>query len=159
VVGLAPARALERKLTAADDDTMRRALLQQIKDLGNPIAAAALRHVADGGRDTVKDIAFNQDSEALGYIRITKARCCAFCAMLATRGPVYDEDSFGNSNEWFDGDGPAKVHDSCNCSLALVYTDAAWPARSARLAKEWQPGMGLNEWRRHYEKNLRDTLP
>jgi hypothetical protein len=158
VVGLQPGLAIQKKLAHADDPTMQRALLSQLKALNSPVAAATLRHVADAGRDTVKDIAFKQDGEALGYVRITKARCCAFCAMLATRGPVYSEDSFGHSNSWFDGDGPAKVHDSCNCSLALVYSDAAWPTRSVKLQEAWQPGMSLNEWRQFYEKNLRDTL-
>lgn len=157
-VGFRPAERLIRQIGVTDDATVQRALTSKLNHLDAKVGAAAMRHVADGGRETIKDIAKNQDKQALGYVRITRPGCCYFCAMLASRGPVYDEGSFGESNEWFDGDGPAKVHDSCNCSLALVYTDEAWPSRSEKLAELWEPGMTLQEWRKFYDAQVRDTL-
>jgi len=157
VVGLQPAEKIIERLSGAEPDVQRK-LLTDLKGLSDPVAYASIRHVADAGRDTIKDIATNQDSQALGWVRVTQPRCCYFCAMLASRGPVYGEGSFGNSNKWFDGDGPAKVHDSCNCSLALVYSDRAWPSRSVKLQEAWEPGMSVNEWRQFYDKHLRDTL-
>lgn len=83
-------------------------------------SAAAYRHVTDGGRD-LTHLVIDQDPVAVGYIRITRPQPCGFCFMLASRGPVYREDSFAASDPRFEGPGEAKAHDSCGCSLRPVY--------------------------------------
>ena len=50
--------------------------------------AAAQTLVLDTGRDTIVN-AVLADSKARGWARHTEPGCCAFCAMLATRGAVY----------------------------------------------------------------------
>lgn len=52
------------------------------------LSGAVVRHVAAGGRRTV-DATVRADSQALGWARITAADPCEFCALLASRGPVY----------------------------------------------------------------------
>lgn len=88
------------------------------------IAAAAIRHAQAGGRQTIIDNV-DQDKTALGWVRVTKADPCFFCAMLASRGVTYrafKEGSFDASDARFTGAGDAKVHDNCGCSLKPVYS-------------------------------------
>ena len=94
-------------------------IAQAKKESIKKVAASTIRHVQAGGRQTVWDNSI-QDEVALGWIRVTKANPCWFCAMLASRGiqfRSFSEGSFANSDSRFTGDGNAKVHDSCGCSL------------------------------------------
>lgn len=89
-------------------------------------AAAAMRHVLNGGRETIVETVAS-DPRALGYARAASGRACAFCAMLASRGPVYSEDSVD-----------FEAHDHCSCSAEPVYSEtAAWPAGSERYRELW----------------------
>jgi len=89
------------------------------------LAQAAVRHAQAGGRQTVFDNAA-RDDVALGWVRVTRAKPCFFCAALASRGlqyRTYKEGSFDMSDARFTGDGNAKVHDKCGCSLKPVWTN------------------------------------
>lgn len=115
------------------------------------------RHVLNGGRETILH-SVAEDKEALGWGRVTDGDPCAFCAMLAGRGPVYEEDTVG-----------FEAHDECGCGAEPVYfRDAPWPGRAsefhdmyneaileAREADELDPSQKnylLNAFRRHYER-------
>lgn len=111
--------------------------------------AAAQGHVLAGGRELVA-ATVRQDTRALGWVRVCSAGACAFCQMLASRGPTYKTER-GASFE---------AHGGCNCSAEPLYSadPAAWPPRSAILADEWQTvtkGLSGNDariaWRRHVE--------
>jgi hypothetical protein len=98
-----------------------KALLSKAFDQsGAGAAAAAVRHVQNGGREALID-GVQRDKKALGYVRVTREHPCYFCALLASRGAVYKADSFEDSDSMFDGPGKIKVHDSCQCSLAPLY--------------------------------------
>lgn len=117
------------------------ALLAEAKQVTTKkLAAAAMRHAQAGGRQTIHDNA-ERDEVALGWVRVTKADPCAFCAMLASRGLRYrafKEGSFDLSNANFTGDGDAKVHDNCGCSLKPVYADNdPLVARTQKFADMW----------------------
>ena len=103
----------------------QRALLAEAKQVTTgKIASAVVRHAQAGGRQTIHENS-QLDEVALGWIRVTKAKPCAFCAMLASRGIHYrsfKEGSFDLSNARFTGEGDAKVHDECGCSLKPVYS-------------------------------------
>lgn len=89
-------------------------------------ARSAMRHVLAGGRETIDQTVAN-DSRALGWARATSAKACHFCAMLASRGPVYSEATVG-----------FHAHDGCSCSAEPVYRrDADWPAGSRRYRDLW----------------------
>lgn len=102
-----------------------RALLLEAKQVTTTkVASAVVRHAQAGGRQTIHDNS-EADETALGWVRVTRAKPCHFCAMLASRGLQYrafKEGSFDRSDARFTGDGDAKVHDSCGCSLKPVYT-------------------------------------
>lgn len=90
-------------------------------------ARAAQRLALDGGRGTI-DRALTQDLAIVGFARATSGDPCHFCAMLASRGPVYDMDSFRRM----------EVHNGCNCALEPVYQrDHTWPAGSHRYRQIW----------------------
>lgn len=90
-------------------------------------SGAALRHVLDGGRSTITDT-IAADRQALGYARATSGRPCHFCAMLASRGPVYKSEATGGF----------KPHDACHCEPEPVYRDdTAWPPGAERFRALW----------------------
>lgn len=90
-------------------------------------AAAGMRLVLNGGRDTILD-SVRADRQAQGWARVASGAPCAFCAMLASRGPVYDVDT-----------ADFEAHDHCSCSAEPVYrSDSAWPAGSERFHDLWQ---------------------
>lgn len=97
------------------------------------MAAAGMRHVLGGGRDTIST-SIEADRKALGYARVTSGKTCAFCAMLASRGPVYKSQASAERAK--DG---GKYHDSCNCTTEPVYREGApWPAGAQRYHDLWQ---------------------
>lgn len=51
-------------------------------------AGAAMRHALNGGRSATERTVM-ADRQAIGFFRVTSGKPCAFCAMLASRGPVY----------------------------------------------------------------------
>lgn len=70
-----------------------------------------------GGRTTIVDSSL-ADQRALGYARVTAGDPCAFCVMLASRGPVYKEDTVD-----------FEAHDHCSCTGEPFYRGADWPGR------------------------------
>lgn len=128
------------------------------------IVAASIRHAQAGSRQTIIDNT-EKDKTALGWVRVTKANPCFFCAMLASRGLTYrafKEGSFDMSDPRFTGSGNAKVHDSCGCSMKPVY-DEADPVlgRVQKFADQWSMwgaggGDAALRFRRGYD-HLRKT--
>lgn len=121
-------------------DIQRKAELAVVKQVtADKIAATTLRHVANGGRQTILD-STKADGLALGYVRVTQANPCWFCAMLASRGLVFADDSFADSDPRFTGPGTAKVHDGCGCGMKAVYTRKGDKALEATqpFADQWQ---------------------
>lgn len=91
-------------------------------------ANAVTRHVLGGGRDTITDT-ITADPHALGWARATSGHACSFCAMLASRGPVYKSE----------GTAGFQAHDGCHCAPEPVYqADAPWPAGSDGYHDLWQ---------------------
>lgn len=72
-------------------------------------ARAAMRHAMAGGRDTVT-LTAQSDRRLIGYRRVTSAKACDFCSMLAGRGPVYGEES-----------AQFQAHDGCFCAAEPVF--------------------------------------
>ncbi len=153
-VAFGPAARLERKISVTKDSPeMQRALRTQLTNLQTGVHGSVQRHVGNGGRATLRNIVEEQDRQALGYIRVTRAKPCYFCAMLASRGPVYGDDSFDDSDPRFEGQGNVKVHDSCHCTIEPVYSSkTAWPGRGREFEGMWRDSDGtLAGFRRLYE--------
>jgi hypothetical protein len=79
---------------------------------------AGARHVLGGARDTITG-ATAADPVAIGWARVTDGHPCWFCAMLASRGPVYKSTASGLFKR---GDERTKYHDGCGCEVVPVYS-------------------------------------
>lgn len=111
--------------------------VQRLQVIQADVARAAQRHTLDGGRTAVED-AIQNDARVIGYQRIGRAKPCFWCAMLNSRGPVYRDASFEESDPRFAGPGNAKCHDGCGCSLAPIYRrGGALQDSYLELEKQW----------------------
>jgi len=112
-------RLSEKQFTPADKAALIRDLERatEVK-----ISGAVARHAQNGARHTIQE-GIREDPVALGYVRVTRDQPCYFCAMLASRGRVYEEGAFDDSDPRFTGPGDAKVHDHCQCHLKPIYSD------------------------------------
>ncbi|XVV06334.1 hypothetical protein ACQPW3_13460 [Actinosynnema sp. CA-248983] len=151
-----------KKLTGAGLDP------QAAADKAGPlVAAAALRHGAAGGRDLIH-AARDRDPVISGFRRVTSAKPCAFCAMLAARSAMPAERRTFYASAWSAGDRvrdgePDPFHDDCLCTVEPVYRDdSAPPAAAAGFAQLWVTSTegysgkdARNAFRRAYEAQLR----
>lgn len=106
--------------------------------------AAAVRMVGstqylalEGGRQVMQR-SIASDERATGYARVTDADPCAWCAMLASRGPVYKSAKTAGDPRA----GGDSYHDHCACQ--------AWPAFTLD-----EPFIGVAE--KLYDDWLRET--
>lgn len=153
-----PAGHAERQL-----EILRLGSTQQITEAlqksADGAGAAGARHALDGEREQIVEMA-KADPRAIGYVRITNGKPCYFCAVLASRGPVYEQDSFKESDAMFVGPGTEKVHDHCSCGLRAVFSrnPAETPEFNQQQQKRWMElrdenggSLDLATWRQHYE--------
>lgn len=120
-------------------------------------SGSVTRQVLSGGRETIlRSVA--EDKEALGCGRVTDGDPCAFCALLASRGPVYKDDTVD-----------FQAHDECGCTSEPFYPGSEWPGRAREFhdlyneatleadeAGELRRGTSndlLNAFRRRYERD------
>lgn len=113
----------------------------------------------DGGREQVMGQVLKMapgrtsSRQQIGWARVTDSNPCYFCAMLASLGAFFlNEHAFQQSDSKirvikrngiverraFVGDGQAKVHDNCKCTLRAVFSES--DSRDKR-AKNF-----LNQW-------------
>lgn len=127
-------------------------------------SGAASRHVLTGGRQSLLTLV-EGDMQADGWVRVTDGDPCAFCAMLASRGPVFKRGSFSESDPRFTGPGEVKVHDHCACTLEAVYSrNTLWPGRAREFRKLWDDHIkgrysgkkAIREWERLYRQLQRE---
>jgi hypothetical protein len=158
--------AFERKLETIEGDrrlvqgaevppnpVVEKAQIQAAFDeAGKQAGGSAVRHVQNGGREQIM-AASAEDKRCLGFLRVTDGDPCAFCAMMASRGPVYKEDSFDFSDPRFVGPGTAKAHDHCGCHNEPVYgRRTEWPGVAAQAHDIWSGTGSLLEFRREWDR-------
>lgn len=131
-------------------------------------SGAASRHVQAGGRDGLIE-AGRTEPKAIQFFRVTDDNPCAFCAMLAGRGPVYATGDTALKATASAANRPPgePYHDNCNCTVEPRFTRTQdWPGRGREFAKLWETsteGFGgvdaLNAFRRAYEGSRRTGIP
>jgi hypothetical protein len=125
------------------------------------VARAVSRHAQQPARETVQETA-DEAGEEVGWARmLTGARSCAFCAMLASRGPIYRSDK----TALYRGGGSAGTyHDGCDCIAVLVRKATPWEGETSHqmLNQLWQDTGGKtsgtrarNAFRREWDKTVR----
>lgn len=102
------------------------------------VAGSSSRLVASGGRGTVEENV-KADKQALGFARITKAKPCYFCAMLASRGFIYKSAKTA-------GDPRANgklYHDHCSCvAVPSFFPDDTLPESNEKFQVLWDDVAG-----------------
>jgi hypothetical protein len=166
-VPLAPAVAItppsQALIAATLDSTGPFALLGRIK-AGQPVSTAAdntgvvmsgaaSRLIQNGARQAVLQ-AVKADPQAVGWMRVlgtSRTGPCAFCSMLASRGPVYKSERSAM----------AYWHNLCKCTPQPVYSrkDAEALADNG-LYQQWKDATkgfsghdAFLAWRRYWDKN------
>jgi hypothetical protein len=104
--------------------------------------------VMEAGRDEVWT-AIENDVAAKGWARVTRPGACAFCRMLATRGPVYKTErsaSFQAHHATEHGGG------DCQCGVEPLFaTKYEFPVHVQADRVLWSETGSLNEFRRAVE--------
>ena len=132
-------------------------LSQQPPNPLEDLAGATERHVYDANRDT---IVANANRENVMFARYASSTACAFCRILATRGPVYsgkgvitDPDT-GKQKLVVVGvrgrpKGTRKIgteyHDNCKCLAVPV-----------RPGEVYHPPDYVDDWQSEYETAVKD---
>ena len=121
-----------------------------------------VKFALNGGRGEVQELVTaeaERSDSPVGWARFTEdsdTGPCYFCAMLASKGAVYvDAKSFAESNRKFVGDGVAKVHDNCKCSIRPVFrVEDGFDWRANFFRDQWDSfaGTDLNEFRKLYKR-------
>ncbi|ALC07140.1 hypothetical protein CDES_14075 [Corynebacterium deserti GIMN1.010] len=76
------------------------------------VHAATARHIKQASRDLIEETAYKN---GMGWARqLTGKENCTMCALLASRGAVYREDTVLTKR---DG---SRYHDNCDCTATLV---------------------------------------
>lgn len=99
------------------------------------VSGSVSRLALNVGRDTIQE-QVKRDPKALGWSRVTSGDACAFCAMLASRGPVYKEDTVDFES-----------HDHCSCGSEPHYEGSSWPPHSVAYRELWDETGSLNNFR------------
>lgn len=92
-------------------------------------SASAVRHVLNAGRELIHN-AVTTDRAAMGWQRVTSGNACAFCAMLASRGPVYTSRDTALADP--------ESHDGCACTEEPIFMEkGAWTDQARQYRDLW----------------------
>lgn len=134
---------LERSLDVTGPVEFKKAIAagktpQQAMDAAAVRLVGSTQYLAlEGGRQAMQR-SIDADERATGWARVTDGDPCAWCAMLASRGPVYKSaKTAGDPRQ-----GGNRYHDHCGCQ--------AWPAFTND-----EPFIGIAE--KLYDDWLRET--
>jgi hypothetical protein len=114
-------------------------------------SGVASRHVLTGGRRSLLTLL-----QVHRWARVTDGDPCAYCAMLAGRGPVYLTRQTASFS----------AHDHCACTAEPVYSsDAPWPGRAAEFREMWDQHIkgrysgkeARRQWQRIYRQLQRES--
>lgn len=121
-------------------------------------AGEGVRIALDGGRQQIiRNV--QADSRALGWVRVTDGDPCAFCAMLASRGPVFKGRATAIAGTVFSTSvNDYRAHARCGCTAEPVYrADTEWPGRAREFHDLWnraqQKARSDPEWASSGTKN------
>lgn len=129
------------------------------------VSGSASRHVLNGGRSQLINTA-TKDEMAVGFSRVVGKDPCAFCAMLASRGPVYFSRATASRTTGRSERGAGeKYHDDCACAAEPSFNrETDWPTRNREFEQLWKDSTGgkggknaLNAFRRAYEAQRKAT--
>jgi hypothetical protein len=158
----APNEAAERisaRLSQHVEDAARQTVVRSVEDYREPATEADERHysyAALRGTDADDDEIDREfrESQARSWARVlTGAENCAFCVMLASRGPVYETaESAGRiaASDLFREAGAVgwanSYHPNCDCLVVPIYDYNSWPGQDQ-----------FSELRKFYKRTVEDA--
>ena len=154
-------RAVEGVRINADPvDEDNRTDLRVIEAARTPIEGSIVRQALAPARDVVATIGTDQRQPHVGWARVLVGPySCPFCAMLASRGPVY---SSKESAEGRGGYGLGNWHAPpqggvCDCVAVPVFEGQSWEGQAAHeeLDALWQEHGSLDAFRKAWDKQVR----
>jgi hypothetical protein len=145
----------------------------RIVDVGTRAATGQLsRQAQEPARQTVQTVA--EQTDGIGWARmLTGATSCSFCAMLASRGPIYKsrESAIGRGGQPMTLYHTAHLNKNgklvggdCDCIAVLVVDHNTWEGRPAfeKLEDLWQKTTSRrsnadarNAFRREWDRKVR----
>lgn len=155
VASTPPPEELVRSLRYVGVVNTRRLLDAHVRDAAARtfanVSGDVSRHVLNAGRETITG-SVDADPRALGWARVTDANPCAFCRMLASRGPVFRSRAGG-----------FKAHLRCGCTAEPTYhAEAPWPGRAQEWARQWQDttrGLSGADARKAFRRAVEGRVP
>lgn len=129
-------------------------VLDSTTDIGqefeSQLVASAEKMTLDVGRNTIIQNV-QSDKAAKGWARIPEPDCCAFCALLATRGVSYKAYKSEASASF-------KAHENCRCHVDPVFNSyepsaqvRQWQAQYADATAKYDGKAKLIAWRQAFE--------
>jgi hypothetical protein len=108
------------------------------------LAGVVTKQTADAAREAVTQ-ATRDDSEAVGWARVTRPKACAWCLMLASRGAVYHSEQdaarvTGGERGRTRGTQAKgnEYHDDCRCFAVPVFAgEQGLPELNRKMAEAW----------------------
>jgi hypothetical protein len=94
---------------------------------------AAKRHTLNAGRQRLLDLS-KRDPDVKGWVRVSDGNPCHFCAMLLSRGPVYNAMT-----------SRFRSHDGCGCSARPVLRNdpsGGWTPDALAMRDLWDANHG-----------------
>lgn len=132
------------------------------------VSGSASRHVLNGGRGGIVTAA-ERDKRTVGWMRVTRPDCCYWCAMLASRGPVYkDKATAERATLRSETRAGLEYHDNCVCTAEPMYRGLPpeeWPMAHQDFLELWKdtkdkrkPGQShINAFRAAYNARLTEV--
>lgn len=164
LVKIAPVPApewLDRAFGYSGPGMLQRDVVKPNSALTSTLGTAS-RIVLDGGRATTIDTV-KADPVAKAYYRLTDGDPCAFCGLMASRGPIYKSaDTAGvDADKRFTGNGAAKFHNDCGCSIVPwfggVFTLSPAAKEAARVYENRGSGDAMKAFRKAWNERNRSA--
>ena len=137
------ADSVARRLSQHVESAARETVTRAVEDGREPADDEEAEHWSPNALSPDEwDDADLDGERALSWARVlTGAENCAFCVMLASRGPVYSgPDEAGRmeaTEKWPDAKGYINsYHDNCDCEVVPIYDFSDWPGRDSYAALE-----------------------
>lgn len=146
----APDQAMLTSLLATGPGRMRQLLKQGYapeqahRDALPLLSGVVTKQTLDAGRDAVLQ-ATRDDSEAIGWARVTRPKACGFCLAMASRGAVYHSETDATRVTGGQRGRPRGIrakgdfyHDDCRCFAVPVFDgDQGLPQLNRDMEKAW----------------------
>jgi hypothetical protein len=110
--------------SSSDFEALRQAIEAQIE-------SSAQKMIADAASNE-QMAAVEADPQAIGWARVTRPGACAFCLMLATRGPVYGSKTSASFRPHVAVNGKGGT---CHCTVEPLWRGTYEPAAHVREAQ------------------------